>query len=226
MTQHEKTICVFCGSSYGNSELYAKLAYELGVKLAEKRYGIVYGGGTTGLMGAVANGCASNGGYVHGVIPEALITRERIDSKQFNESIKSTVDNHTGVTPIPEEKEYGKTTIVKDMHTRKRLMSTEANAFIALPGGYGTLEELMEIVTWSQLGIHDQPIVLFNIDGFYDGFIEFIKTAIQSGFISERNGDIIVVANTIDDVLVGIDDYKVPEGRFKLKWNDECGEAH
>ncbi|KAK6201178.1 uncharacterized protein RJT21DRAFT_120228 [Scheffersomyces amazonensis] len=215
----EKTICVFCGSSFGNKTSYATQATELGAQLASKNWGLVYGGGSTGIMGAVARGCATNGGYVHGIIPEALISRERTDEKALNSKLKESIDNHDGSTPIPDSKEYGKTTLVKDMHTRKRLMGEEADAFVALPGGYGTLEELMEVVTWFQLNIHNKPIVIFNIDGFYDNFLKFIEDSISNEFVSVKNGEIIKVATTVDEVFAAIEDYKIPEGRFNLKWD-------
>lgn len=214
---HEKTVCVFCGSSFGKSDKYAEEASKLGKMLAAKNWGLVYGGGSTGLMGAVARGCASSGGYVHGIIPEALISRER--TEETNAKLKDGIDNHDGLTPLPDSAEYGKTTLVKDMHTRKRLMGEEASAFVALPGGYGTMEELMEVVTWHQLNIHNKPIVLFNIDGFYDNFLKFVSDAIALEFVSKKNGDIIKVASTAEGVLLAIEEYEVPEGRFNLRWD-------
>lgn len=213
-----KTICVFCGSSFGKDPSFAENATKLGELLAQKNWGLVYGGGSTGLMGAVARGCATNGGYVHGIIPEALISRERTTDLEFNEKLKQGIDNHDGSTPIPDSKEYGKTTLVKDMHTRKRLMGEEATAFVALPGGYGTMEELMEVVTWHQLNIHNKPIVIYNLNGFYDSFLVWIKESIALEFVSAKNGEIIQVATTPEEVLRAIEDYEVPEGRFQLKW--------
>ncbi|CCH45946.1 hypothetical protein BN7_5533 [Wickerhamomyces ciferrii] len=214
----EKTICVFCGSSFGNDPKFAKHAKELGSKIALKNWGLVYGGGTTGLMGSVAKSCSEKNGYVHGIIPNALVSRERIDPEKLNQSLKNDIDNHNGWTPISDE--YGKSTIVPDMHTRKRLMGEEADAFIALPGGYGTLEEIMEVITWSQLGIHSKPIIFFNIDGFYDDLLIFLQKSIKSGFISEKNGEIIVVGNSTDEVLEKIENYKIPEGRYNLNWEN------
>lgn len=214
-----RKVCVFCGSGFGNNAQFAKNAALLGEKLAAKSWGLVYGGGSTGLMGAVARGCATNGGYVHGIIPEALITRERTtELEEFNAKLKESINNHDGSTPIPDLKEYGKTTLVKDMHTRKRMMGEEADAFVALPGGYGTLEELMEMVTWFQLLIHNKPIVVYNLNGFYDNFLKFISDAIASGFVSEKNGEIIKVATTIEEVVLHIENFEVPEGRFNLNW--------
>ncbi|EEQ36248.1 putative LOG family protein [Clavispora lusitaniae] len=216
----QKTICVFCGSSFGKNPSYAENATELGAMLAARKWGLVYGGGSTGLMGAVARGCATAGGYVHGIIPEALVTRERVSDAEFNAKLQQGIEHHVGSTPIPDSKEYGKTTLVGDMHTRKRMMAQEADAFVALPGGYGTMEELMEVVTWHQLNIHDKPIVVFNMNGFYDSFLSWIREAIDSEFVSVKNGDIIQVATSPEEVLSAIENYKVPEGRFNLNWSN------
>lgn len=218
----EKTVCVFCGSGFGNKPQFAEEAAKLGKALADKNWGLVYGGGSTGLMGAVAEGCATNGGYVHGIIPDALISRERTSetSEEVNDKLRSSIDNHKGLTPIPDSEKYGRTTLVKDMHTRKSLMGKEADAFVALPGGYGTIEELMEMVTWSQLNIHNKPIVVYNMDGFYDNFLKFIQDAIDSQFVSEKNGEIMKVATTADEVLEAIDNYVISEGRYNLKWDN------
>lgn len=225
-TTSEKVVCVFCGSSFGNDADFTTSSTSLGEALASKNWGLVYGGGTTGLMGAVAKGCSTNGGYVHGIIPDALVSKERADEDvdAFNDKLKQSVDNHQGVTPLSNE--YGKTTIVPDMHTRKRMMGLEADAFIALPGGYGTLEEIMEVITWSQLGIHNKPIIFYNMNGFYDGLLTFIRSAIDSGFISEKNGDIIKVGTTVEEVLTLIEEYQVPEGRYNLKWESLGKSAH
>lgn len=222
MTTPDKTICVFCGSSFGTKASFTEGASQLGQLMASKNYGLVYGGGTTGLMGAIAKSVASNGAYVHGVIPDALVSKERKTSEEIelmNKEIKEDVTNHKGATPLDDS--YGKTTIVSSMHTRKQMMAQEADAFVAMPGGFGTLEEIMEITTWSQLGIHQKPIVLFNIDGFYDSFVEFINECIKNGFISEQNGLILQVASTPEEVIEKIENYEVPEGRFKLSWGKQ-----
>lgn len=217
-----KTICVFCGSSFGNNPEFASEATKLGELMASKNYGLVYGGGTTGLMGCIAKAVASNNTYVHGVIPDALVSKERksIDEiEKINNELKNSVENHKGETPLDDS--YGKTTIVSDMHTRKRLMGQEADAFVAMPGGFGTLEELFEITTWSQLGIHQKPVILFNISGFYDELIIFVEKSIKAGFISENNGKILQVASTPAEVVDKLDNYKVPEGRFNLSWKNQ-----
>ncbi|SCU82327.1 LADA_0C04500g1_1 [Lachancea dasiensis] len=226
----KKAVCVYCGSSFGSSKGFSEEARKLGQLLHAMKWKLVYGGGTTGLMGEIAK--ATMGpeadGYVHGIIPNALVSRERKEESaaeqrdsvsSFNDEIKKSVENHKGLTPLSHE--YGETTIVPDMHTRKRMMATESDAFVAMPGGYGTLEEIMECVTWSQLGIHQKPVVLFNTNGFFDGLLQFIQHAIKSGFISEKNGRIIQVATTAEEVIDKIQQYVVPEGRFNLNWSDE-----
>ncbi|ODV83136.1 hypothetical protein CANARDRAFT_30227 [[Candida] arabinofermentans NRRL YB-2248] len=223
-TTTTKTVCVFCGSSFGTKKSYSDSATKLGQLLAERGYGLVYGGGTTGLMGLIAKSVFSNGGSVHGVIPDALVSKERADPDKIeaiNKELLNNVDNHVGATPIDETK-YGKTTIVPDMHSRKKMMALEANSgFVAMPGGFGTLEEIMEITTWSQLGIHKRPIVLFNVDGFYDCFIEFLNKAIENGFISKTNGNIVSIATTPEEVIEKLESYVVPQGRFNLTWQNE-----
>ncbi|KAH3663933.1 hypothetical protein WICMUC_005872 [Wickerhamomyces mucosus] len=213
----DNIVCVFCGSSFGNSTEFADFATKLGESIASKNWGLVYGGGSTGLMGAVAKAVHNNGSYVHGIIPSSLVSKERKSSDELNNELKKSIDNHNGITPIDE---YGKTTVVKDMHTRKKLMGQEAQAFIALPGGYGTLEEIMEIITWSQLGIHNKPIVFANVNGFYDELLKFISSSIKSGFINVKNGDIFKVAKSVDDVIRLIEEYQVPDGRFNLNWEE------
>lgn len=223
MTQQPtKKICVFCGSSFGKDPNFSKSASTLGELLSKRGCGLVYGGGTTGLMGKVAKAVASTGGYVHGIIPEALVSKERKSTEEIdamNSEIASSIENHKGETPLDDS--YGKTTIVTDMHTRKRMMAQEADGFVAMPGGFGTLEEVMEVTTWSQLGIHSKPIVLFNIDGFYDGLIEFIENCVEKGFISPENGKILAVATTPEEVIDKLTGYEVPEGRFNLSWKNQ-----
>lgn len=198
-TDSIKKVCVFCGSSQGTKKIFTDMAKELGTKIATENWGLVYGGGSTGLMGALAESCVTSGGYVHGIIPRALIMKERSSE-------------------IPDSTKYGKTTLVDDMHTRKQKMSQESDAFIALPGGYGTLEELMEVTTWFQLNIQKKPIIVLNIDGFYDHLVAFIKEAIKNGFISEDNGKILLVANTPEEAFKMLNDFTVPGGIPDLKW--------
>lgn len=217
-----RSVCVYCGSSFGNREKYSKHAEALGKLFHQLGWKLVYGGGSTGLMGQIAS--ATMGpeldGNVLGVIPDALVDRE-VDSntQDFNDKIRENVENHKGSTPISSA--YGQTIVVPDMHTRKRMMAKESNAFVAMPGGYGTLEEIMECITWSQLGIHAYPVVLYNIDGFFDNLLKHIEHSIEEGFISKKNGEIIQVATTPEEVVEKISSYVVPEGRFTLNWKDE-----
>ncbi|KAG0672183.1 hypothetical protein C6P45_003658 [Maudiozyma exigua] len=234
MSENLHSVCVYCGSSAGRNPIYSQDARELGELFHKLNWQLVYGGGTTGLMGEIAK--ATMGpkydGHVHGIIPNALVSKERnhkdddtendnssIKSAELEEQMKIDVDNHKGSTPISWK--FGRTTVVNDMHSRKRLMADESDAFVAMPGGYGTFEEIMECITWSQLGIHNKPIILFNIDGFYDSMLQFIRHSIEAGFISHSNGDIVQVATTPEEVIEKIKGYKIPEGRFNLKWEDE-----
>jgi uncharacterized protein (TIGR00730 family) len=177
----------------------------------------VYGGGTVGLMGEVAKTlCALNGPEsVHGIIPEALVKYERDGTYQ-------TVNGDHQV--VPEQAKFGRTTVVKDMHTRKQIMAEEVFAggpvsgFIGLSGGYGTMEEVFETVTWNQLGIHTKGICLLNIDGYWDGILQWVDTAVKQGFVKQANKDIIATATTAEGAIAALRDYKVSEGTFKLQW--------
>ncbi|TKY61934.1 Cytokinin riboside 5'-monophosphate phosphoribohydrolase LOG7 [Spatholobus suberectus] len=155
-----KRICVFCGSSSGKKATYQEAAVELGRELVERRIDLVYGGGSVGLMGLVSQAVHDGGRHVLGVIPTSLMPRE--------------------ITGDP----IGEVRAVSNMHQRKAEMARQADAFIALPGGYGTLEELLEVITWAQLGIHSKPVGLLNVDGFYNSLLSFIDKAVDEGFIS------------------------------------------
>lgn len=189
--------------------------------MAENKIDLVYGGGTVGLMGEVAKTIVSIAGpdAVHGVIPEALVKWERDGTYS---STKDANGYH-----VPEEQVYGRTTVVKDMHTRKQMMAREVieggpgSGFIALPGGYGTMEELLETATWNQLGIHDRGVCLLNTNGFYDGLTQWIKTAVDEGFIKAGNADILVTANDATGALQALREYKVSDARYGLNWGNE-----
>ncbi|RPB20808.1 hypothetical protein L211DRAFT_863204 [Terfezia boudieri ATCC MYA-4762] len=200
-TKSAFTVCVFCGSSPGKGPTFVQAAKDLAGILAENSWHLVYGGGTVGLMGVVSSTLISLSGpsTVLGVVPAALMDKEQ-----------------EGI--IPPETEFGKTIVVRDMHTRKAIMAKQADAFVALPGGFGTLDELFEIVTWNQLGIHDKPIVLLNINGFYDGLLKWINKAIESGFVDKGNRDILVEAKSADEVEKKIKNYRVASGRYILDW--------
>ncbi|KAH6777100.1 putative lysine decarboxylase family protein [Perilla frutescens var. hirtella] len=192
-----KTVCVYCGSSSGKRECYADAALELGQELVAKRLDLVYGGGSIGLMGRVAQAVHGGGGRVLGIIPRPLIGKEK-----------------TGET-------VGELTVVADMHQRKAEMARHADCFIALPGGYGTLEELLEVITWSQLGIHEKPVGLLNVDGYYNYLLTFIDKAVDDGFIKASQRHIFVSAPNAKELVQKLEEY-VPvqdEDVAKLNWD-------
>jgi uncharacterized protein (TIGR00730 family) len=156
-------VCVFCGSSRGEGDQWAETARALGTLLAERGIDLVYGGGTVGLMGEMADAALAAGGRVIGVIPKGLFGREHA---------------HRGVTELHE---------TATMHERKALMYDRSDAFIALPGGYGTLDELCEVVTWAQIGVHAKPSVLLDVDGFWDPFLTLLDRMVDSGFVKPSN---------------------------------------
>lgn len=166
----KKWICVFCGSADGARPEYAETARELGRSIASKGYGLVYGGASVGLMGALADAGLAAGGEVLGVIPDVIMDREIA---------------HRGLTKLH---------VVRTMHERKAMMADRADAFVALPGGYGTMDEFIEIVTWAQLRIHAKPCVLINVGGYYDGLLGFFDTAVAEGLIRPENRGLVQVA--------------------------------
>ncbi|KAI5560757.1 hypothetical protein BDE02_16G068300 [Populus trichocarpa] len=193
-----KRICVFCGSSSGKKASYQEAAVEVAKELVERRIDLVYGGGSLGLMGLVSQAVHDGGRHVLGVIPRSLMPRE--------------------VTGEP----VGEVRAVSDMHQRKAEMARQADAFIALPGGYGTLEELLEVITWAQLNIHHKPVGLLNVDGFYNSLLSFIDKAVDEGFISPAARRIIVSAPTAEQLVRQLEDY-VPEYdeiTAKLVWEE------
>lgn len=214
-----RTICVFCGASDGNSPAYLAIARDLARVFHENNIKLCYGGGTVGLMGELARTLVSLSGpdSVHGIIPEPLVVFER-----GPDSHGPTLSG--GKDGVPDEAIYGKTTVVDHMHTRKQMMAQAVmkggpgSGFIALPGGYGTLEELMEVVTWNQLGIHGRGTVVLNIENYWDGLLEWVDKSIKSGFVRESNRSIIVPASTPEEAVQALADYKPSEGRFKLEW--------
>ena len=163
-------ICVFSGSSDPTNRIYAEKTMELGKLLAEKHINLVYGGGNRGLMGTLASTVQDNGGHVIGVLPEI-----------FNVPEVRTRDNESELIITP------------DMHSRKKAMYDKADAFIALPGGIGTFDELFESYTWKQIGFHDKPVLLLNIDGFYDGLLSFLDTTVEKGFLTREAREALLV---------------------------------
>ncbi|KAI1197174.1 hypothetical protein F5X97DRAFT_324736 [Nemania serpens] len=214
-------ICVYCGSSPGKNPKHAEAARALAKAMAEKNIGLVYGGGTVGLMGEVAKTIVSiNGpGAVHGIIPEALVKWERDDTY----AAKKDANGYH----LPEQSVYGRTTVVKDMHTRKRMMAQEVleggpgSGFIALSGGFGTMEELLETATWNMLGIHNRGVCVLNIDGFYDGLLDWIRKAVEEKFLKPGNDGIIVTATDAVGAIEALRNYKVSEARYGLDWSQQ-----
>ncbi|KAL0699100.1 hypothetical protein Bca4012_055222 [Brassica carinata] len=194
-----KRVCVFCGSSSGNRECYRDAAIDLAQELITRRLNLVYGGGSIGLMGLVSQAVHEAGGHVLGIIPRTLMDKEI-----------------TGET-------YGEVRAVADMHQRKAEMARHSDCFIALPGGYGTLEELLEVITWAQLGIHDKPVGLLNVDGYYDSLLTFIDKAVDDGFIKPSQRHIFVSAPNAKELVQKLEAYEpVCDGTIaKSKWEAE-----
>ncbi|CAO3630308.1 unnamed protein product [Cunninghamella echinulata] len=187
-----KNVCVFCGSKAGD-EIYVNHAKEISSLLGKNNYDLVYGGGSVGIMGVVAQAFIDEGRHIRAVVPDPLL---RHGSKQ----IATTVD------------------VVPDMHTRKQTMNNHSQAFIVFPGGYGTLEEMLEIITWSQLNIHSKPIILINTNGFFNLFIQWVDLMIKEKFVQEGNRNIFVVCETGEQVLEALKNYKAPTSRYGLDW--------
>jgi len=184
-------ICVFCGSNTGRHPQYEQAARELGALLASENHSLVFGGGSVGLMGVVADAVLQSGGEVIGVIPEMLATKELL---------------HPDVADMR---------LVPDMHARKALMAELSDAFIALPGGYGTLEELFEVITWAQLGIHAKNIGLLNTAGYFDPLVQLIDHAVEEEFIKPIHRDLIVVDDHATGLLKQLREHEMPAVR---KW--------
>jgi len=183
-------VAVYCGSRSGNEPLYAEKAKELGEFFGKNGIDLVFGGGHVGLMGIVADAVLASGGKVYGVIPAHLRDRELA---------------HTGLTEL---------FVVKDMHERKAKMAELADGFVALPGGIGTLEEIFEVWTWAQLGVHQKPCAFYNVNGFYNPLLEMVKTMVATGFVSQQYLDMIVLAQTPTDLVDGFRAYAPPQEKW------------
>lgn len=181
-----KSITIFCGSSTGIEPIYRQQAVRLGETLAEQHIQLVYGGAKIGLMGAVADGALSKNGHVTGIIPDFL---------QKKELAHLGVDLH----------------IVETMHQRKTMMHDLSDGFIALPGGFGTLEELFEIITWAQLGLHKKPIGILNTKGFYNDLIQLLDNMVSNGFLKEINRKMLLIDEHIDGLLSQMNNYEAPK---------------
>ncbi|MET3129343.1 uncharacterized protein (TIGR00730 family) [Arcicella rosea] len=172
-----KNILVYCGSSFGRNEIYKSTANNLGEVLAKQSLRLIYGGGSGGLMGVVADAVLENGGEVTGIIPSFMEEWEV---------------QHRGLTEC---------IVVDSMHVRKQLMAEKADAVIALPGGWGTLDELFEILTWRQIGLHKMPIGLLNTNGFYDDLIVMLNKMVTEGFVREANAKFLIIDDNIDSLI-------------------------
>lgn len=181
-----KSIAVFCGSSIGNDSIYYASATLLGKTLAQRKIQIVYGGAKVGLMGAVADGALEEGGRVVGIIPNFLRSKEIA---------------HDKLTDL---------ILVDSMHERKMKMHELSEGIIALPGGFGTLEEMFEMLTWSQLGLHKKPIGLLNVNNFYDALNQLLLNMVNTGFLKDINYKMLLINNSIEDLLDQMDQYKAP----------------
>jgi uncharacterized protein (TIGR00730 family) len=181
-----KRVTVFCGSSFGTEEVYKQQSILLGQTLAKKNIELVYGGANVGLMGAVADGVLAAGGKVIGVLPHFL---------------KSKEISHEGLTEL---------ILVDTMHERKTKMNDLSDGVIALPGGFGTLEEFFEMLTWGQLGLHKKPIAILNINGFYDPLIILVQTMVDKAFLKQVNQQMLLVSDEIDELLEKMKNYIAP----------------
>lgn len=190
-------ICVFCGSSPGKNPAYARSARETGAALAARGIELVYGGGRVGMMGVVADSVLAAGGTAIGVIPRALEAREIA---------------HQGLTTLH---------VVGSMHERKALMAELSDAFLALPGGFGTFEEFCEVITWSQLGIHRKPCGLLNVTGYYDPLISMFDRSVEAGFVSPLNRTIVRAAENVEEILDLLAQPLAPTGAPGLSVQDE-----
>ena len=189
-----KKICVYCGSSPGKNPAYSQAAVNLALALCERNIGLVYGGGAVGIMGTVADAVLAAGGEAVGVIPKALAIKEVA---------------HDSLSELH---------VVASMHERKAMMADLADGFIALPGGWGTLEELFEILTWAQLGFHDKPCGLLNIEGYYDGLIGFLENSFDQQFVNELCRPMLMKAREPRTLLDKFATYRAPKVR---KWMGE-----
>jgi uncharacterized protein (TIGR00730 family) len=188
-----KAVCVYCGSSPGASPVYTEAARAFGRALVAADLGLVYGGGKVGLMGVIADTVMAEGGRAIGVIPELLVNREV---------------GHNGLSELH---------VVPDMHHRKKMMADLSDAFVAMPGGAGTLEELFEVYTWAQLGYHHKPVAVLNIDGFYDPLISLLQHTVREGFMRQTYFDLLQIDSDPATLIEKLERYRAPA---QDKWSD------
>jgi uncharacterized protein (TIGR00730 family) len=183
-----KRLCVFCGSATGRRPAYADATRALGAELARRGLGLVYGGGSVGLMGVLADAVLAAGGEVVGVIPRGLATKELA---------------HEGLSQLH---------LVSTMHERKALMASLADGFVGLPGGLGTLEEVLEVLTWAQLGIHRKPVALLNVGGYWDHLLALLAHAVAEGFVRPEYGALLLTEPTPETILDRLARWRPPDG--------------
>jgi uncharacterized protein (TIGR00730 family) len=193
MQLHGASITVFCGSSAGNHPAFSQSARALGQALAQRQVRVIYGGASVGLMGAVADSALASGGQVWGIIPQQLMDRELA---------------HNGLTTL---------TVVASMHERKTLMSQHASGYVVLPGGYGTWEEFFEVVTWKQLGLHKKPIILLNVEGYYDALLSQVDHGVEAGFMRPAFKEYILPARSVEAAMSLLETYAEPAAAI-AKW--------
>ena len=195
------SVCVYMGSSPGARPEYAAAAASLGKEIAQSDLRLIYGGGSVGLMGITANAALENGGHVLGVITETLQNMEV---------------GHDDLTELA---------VVRDMHERKAMMARHADAFVALPGGFGTLDEFFEIITWAQLGLHGKPCGLLNISGYFDALLEFLQHSVNERFVADHHHGGLIVATNPEELLAGFRaHYDTASGPSTTgKWLDRQG---
>jgi uncharacterized protein (TIGR00730 family) len=179
-----KRLCVFCGSNHGNAPVFTKVAQELGKTIAERGIELVYGGSHVGLMGVMADAVLANGGRAIGVLPRFMADKELA---------------HTKLTQLH---------LVDTMHERKQLMAKLAEGFVALPGGFGTLEEIFEAITWAQLHLHAFPCAFLNVDGYYDSLVEFGRVSVAKGFVKPAQFNSLIVAATVEEMFQRFTDFR------------------
>ncbi|HVF65196.1 MAG TPA: TIGR00730 family Rossman fold protein [Casimicrobiaceae bacterium] len=184
-------VCLFCGANVGARAAYATAARAFGRQLAQRGVALVYGGGSVGLMNETANAVLAEGGSVIGVITEALMAREV---------------GHAGLSEL---------IVVDSMHARKKRMADLADAFLTLPGGYGTFDEICEMLTWNQLGIHEKPVVLVNLEGFFDGFLAQLDRAVADRLLTPANRAMLCVVDAVESALDAARDWRPPPAGAK-----------
>lgn len=229
MTTPPTKICVFCSTGDGNSPAHLKAARSLAQAMHANSIRLVYGAGTTGMMGELAKTLVALSGpdSVHGVIPQGIMRYERPEVSGNEVEPQELGGAQKSVTSDPmRESEYGRTTVVQDMQTRKRMMAKEVmdggpgSGFIGLSGGFGTMDELMEVVTWNQLGVHNTGVCLFNVEGFWDGVLSWLDHAIKTGFIRSEAQGIMVGKETPEACLEWLRGYRPTGTRMNQTLED------